>query len=158
MWWSCLKGNRSFYIIPTRDTHTRTHTHIYIYIYIYIWVCLKMRSAAREVWLGGMIRGYDSGYGSGVWFAELELPTLTKICIPEKKTQPYIYNYIMIGILNNYVSVNHHSLKGYVLVRTFHSFIFVWSLWSPRPPPNKYPFPWHPRKRQLFRLFTMALQ
>ena len=31
-----------------------------------------MRSAAREVWLGGMIRGYDSGYGSGygsgVWF------------------------------------------------------------------------------------------
>ena len=44
---------------------------------------------------GGMIRRYDSGYGSGydswVWFAELELPTLTKICTPEKKTQPYIY-------------------------------------------------------------------
>ena len=87
MWGSFLKGNRSFYIIPTRDT----------YIYIYI-----------------------------------------------------------TGILNKYVSVNHHSLKGYVLVRTFHSFIFVWSLWSPRPPPNKYPFPWHSRKRQLFRLFTMA--
>ena len=34
-----------------------------------------MRSAAREVRLGGMIRGYDSGYGSGygsgVWFAAL---------------------------------------------------------------------------------------
>ena len=46
---------------------------------------------------GGMIRRYDSGYGSGydswVWFAELELPTLTKICTPEKKTQPYIYIY-----------------------------------------------------------------
>ena len=27
-----------------------------------------MRSAAREVWLGGMIRGYDSGYDSWVWF------------------------------------------------------------------------------------------
>ena len=44
---------------------------------------------------GGMIRRYDSGYGSGydswVWFAELELPTLTKICTPEKKTQPYIH-------------------------------------------------------------------
>ena len=43
---------------------------------------------------GGMIRRYDSGYGSGydswVWFAELELPTLTKICTPEKKTQPYL--------------------------------------------------------------------
>ena len=42
---------------------------------------------------GGMIRRYDSGYDSGydswVWFAELELPTLTKICTPEKKTQPY---------------------------------------------------------------------
>ena len=42
---------------------------------------------------GGMIRRYDSEYGSGydswVWFAELELPTLTKICTPEKKTQPY---------------------------------------------------------------------
>ena len=37
-----------------------------------------MRSAAREVWLGGMIRGYDSGYGSGygsgVWFAALYVP------------------------------------------------------------------------------------
>ena len=45
---------------------------------------------------GGMIRRYDSGYGSGydswVWFAELELPILTKICTPKKKTQPYILN------------------------------------------------------------------
>ena len=51
------------------------------HIYIYIWVCLKMRSAAREVWLGGMIRGYDSGYGSGygsgVWFAALYVPILS---------------------------------------------------------------------------------
>ena len=49
--------------------------------YIYTWVCLKMRSAAREVWLGGMIRGYDSGYGSGygsgVWFAALYVPILS---------------------------------------------------------------------------------
>ena len=49
----------------------------------------------------GMIRRYDSGYGSGydswVWFAELELPTLTKICTPEKKTQPYIY-ILVLGI------------------------------------------------------------
>ena len=49
-----------------------------MYIVSYIWVCLKMRSAAREVWLGGMIRGYDSGYGSGygsgVWFAALYVP------------------------------------------------------------------------------------
>ena len=48
---------------------------------------------------GGMIRRYDSGYGSGydswVWFAELELPTLTKICTPEKKTQPYINGRIL---------------------------------------------------------------
>ena len=51
------------------------------YIHIYIWVCLKMRSAAREVWLGGKIRGYDSGYGSGygsgVWFAALYVPILS---------------------------------------------------------------------------------
>ena len=51
---------------------------------------------------GGMIRRYDSGYGSGydswVWFAELELPTLTKICTPEKKTQPYIYYTYTVNI------------------------------------------------------------
>ena len=26
----------------------------------------------------GMIRGYDSGYDSGVWFAQIELPACTK--------------------------------------------------------------------------------
>ena len=26
----------------------------------------------------GMIRGYDSGYDSGVWFAQIELPAFTK--------------------------------------------------------------------------------
>ena len=32
------------------------------------WVCLKIPCPTREVWLGGMIRGYDSGYDSWVWF------------------------------------------------------------------------------------------
>ena len=58
---------------------------------------------------GGMIRRYDSGYGSGydswVWFAELELPTLTKICTPEKKTQPYVYIYIYTYIQYVYMCV-----------------------------------------------------
>ena len=34
----------------------------------YIWVCLKIPCPSREVWLGGMIRGYDSRYDSWVWF------------------------------------------------------------------------------------------
>ena len=35
---------------------------------IYIWGRLKIPCPTREVWLGGMIRGYDSGYDSWVWF------------------------------------------------------------------------------------------
>ena len=47
---------------------------------------------------GGMIRGYDSGYDSGVWFAQIELPAFTKNCTHQKKTGPYIYIYIYIYI------------------------------------------------------------
>ena len=41
-------------------------------------------------------RGYDSGYDSGVWFAQIELPAFTKNCTHQKKTGPYIYIYIPI--------------------------------------------------------------
>ena len=56
----------------------RTISHIYykyinIHVYIYIWLfpfnpCPEGK-VWLEVWFGGMIRGYDSGYDSRVWFA-----------------------------------------------------------------------------------------
>ena len=46
---------------------------IYIYMGTYCGVCLKIPCPTREVWLGGMIRGYDSGYDSWVWLADLDL-------------------------------------------------------------------------------------
>ena len=38
-----------------------------------IWQYLKIPCPTGDVWLGGMIRGYDSGYDSWVWFADLDL-------------------------------------------------------------------------------------
>ena len=37
--------------------------------YFKTWACQKIPCPFRDVCLGGMIRGYDSGYDSGVWFA-----------------------------------------------------------------------------------------
>ena len=45
------------------------HTYICIYVIIHIWGCQRIPRPFRDVCLGGMIRGYDSGYDSGVWFA-----------------------------------------------------------------------------------------
>ena len=42
-------------------------THIIPYN-MYIWICLKMRDPFRDACLRGIIRGYDSGYDSWVWF------------------------------------------------------------------------------------------
>ena len=46
-----------------------------------------------------MIRGYESGYESGVWCAQIELPVFTKNCTRLKKTQPYIYIYVCVYII-----------------------------------------------------------
>ena len=46
---------------------------VYIYINGIKWACLKILHPTRDVWLGGMIRGYDWGYDSWVWFEDLDL-------------------------------------------------------------------------------------
>ena len=48
-----------------------------------------LQETFKIVIFGGMIRGYDSGYDSGVWFAQVEHPALTKKGARQKKTQPY---------------------------------------------------------------------
>ena len=85
MSWRYVKAARDHRIWPTlvnwRVTSIKTSE------------AMQPQTVPKETFIivifGGMIRRYDSGYGSGydswVWFAELELPTLTKICTPEKK-------------------------------------------------------------------------
>ena len=53
----------------------------------------------------------------------------------------------MIGILNNYVSVNHHSLKGYVLVRTFQFFYIRLVTLITKTTSKQIPFPLAPQEK-----------
>ena len=51
-----------------------------------------MRSAAREVWLGGMIRGYDSGYGSGMVRGYGSRPFIYLYLVPKSQKHQNVAN------------------------------------------------------------------
>ena len=75
------------------------------------------RNIQNRDFCGGMIRGYDSGYDSGVWFAQVEHPTLTKKGARQKKTQPYDY------ICNLYIYI--YSMIQYDTVCMYSSYIHI---------------------------------
>ena len=46
---------------------------------------------------GGMVRGMVRGYGSGVWLAHVEHPTLLKTWTHSKCTRPYLYPHLLLS-------------------------------------------------------------
>ena len=87
---------------------------------------------------GGMIRGYDSGYDSGVWFAQIaqiELPAFTKNCTHQKKTGPYIYiyyvfNYRYLILFIQCSELKHPTNTGHVFV-TVSNMTTSTAIWVP---------------------------
>ena len=74
----------------------RTCTYIYIYIRLFPFNPCPDGKVWLEVWFGGMIRRYDSGHDSRVWFAHVEPFSLLKPWTHNKWKGPIYTVYVYL--------------------------------------------------------------